>query len=223
MGKRFHSGKLGAGWRIASIAGVVPALAACLILAGCNNTQKQHIGDPLMGEYTPKGPNGQPMPAAPTKTGAATPFAPFTPGSTGSPAALANNTSLPGGKPLAIAQPNWALTNMPKGGSPTVVPVPRDNAAKTVVPAGGVAIGVPAGGGPNANPQPSESALIADLEKALKERGAMNLRHGPVPGGVLASCLVPQFSNPANLRYFEATAADAPAALRSLLEQVRKG
>lgn len=217
-------------------------------LVGCNSTQKQHVGDPLVGEFLPKGPNGEPMaPASPptkqtsaTKQSATThsgttpqPTPPQSPvGSIASNtnASMANNTSVAWGKPLNIPQqnqPNWTLTNNPKSGGPTVVPVPRDNATapSILVPAGGTT----GGKVENAAPGPFPAAMVsqgadpqvAELEKALKGRGAFNVRTTPAPGGVQASCLVSQFNNPSNLRFFEATAADAPSALRALLQQIQ--
>ncbi len=94
------------------------SLGLCVLpaLTGCTTTTPQtHSGDPLFGEYYPKGPNGQPMPPppAPTKTSAV--VLPYPSTNTGSTtAALASNSGLPGGRPLAINESNgasWALTN----------------------------------------------------------------------------------------------------------------
>src|SRR5687767_3653803 len=125
MNRRLQSGGRHEGYRPASPvrAGFArwPLLACFLAFAivapGCSTVQKQHSGDPLVGEYYPKAPNGNPLPPppAPGKTSSTSgPFPSAT--SANSTAAIAANTTLPGGKQLAIPQPNWMLTNNPKTG-----------------------------------------------------------------------------------------------------------
>jgi hypothetical protein len=144
--------------------GVLPALA------GCSTTSPTHSGDPLFGEYYPKGPNGQPMPPpnpAPHKT-TSTGVPPYpTVNSAGSTAAIANNTGLPGGRNLAINEnsgTNWALTNTSNTGTPAGVapatatpivrPIPRDTT-------GPVAVSIPVQpGNPAANSNPVTSANL---------------------------------------------------------------
>jgi hypothetical protein len=117
-------------------------------LVGCSSTPATHSGDPLFGEYYPKGPNGQPLPPpnpAQKTTSIGVPPYPAA-NSASSTAAIATNTSLPGGRPLAINEKNGlngSLTNTsaPAGvgiGTPIVQPIPRDTTGPvaTANPAG---------------------------------------------------------------------------------------
>jgi len=109
-------------------------------LNGCSSTSPHtHSGDPLFGEYYPKGPNGQPMPppsqGANKTTSLGVPPYPAA-NSASSTAAIAGNAALPGGRPLAINEKsgtNWALTNTSTtntpatgNGQPVVQPIPPD-------------------------------------------------------------------------------------------------
>jgi hypothetical protein len=111
------------------------------VIAGCNSAPHNHAGDPLFGEYYPKGPNGQPMPP-PTPSTQKTAAAGVPPypsnNSATSTAAIAGNTNLPGARNLSINEKTgtgWALTNStnsgaanvaPGTGTPVVQPIPRD-------------------------------------------------------------------------------------------------
>jgi hypothetical protein len=108
------------------------------ILTGCNNIAQNHTGDPLYGEYYPKGPNGQPMPppSAPARTSSLGGVPPYPASNTAtSTAALAGNVGLPGAKALAINDTSstpGTLTNtttpyVPAGNrAPIVQPIPRE-------------------------------------------------------------------------------------------------
>jgi hypothetical protein len=137
--------------------GLLPALV------GCSSAPHTHSGDPLFGEYYPKGPNGQPMPPANTSpnktTSAGVPPYPTT-NAASSTAAIAG---LSGGRPLAIDEKtgtNWTLTNttntppnVPAGnGSPIVQPVPRDTSGPVASNAGTPSNSPPAPVGNSANP-----------------------------------------------------------------------
>ena len=114
-------------------------------LIGCSTTPAPHSGDPLFGEYYPKGPNGQPLPPpnpAQKTTSIGVPPYPVT-NSASSTAAIATNTALPGGRPLAINEKNGlngSLTNtsgtVTAGvgiGTPIVQPIPRDTTGPVAV------------------------------------------------------------------------------------------
>ncbi|MCI0377479.1 MAG: hypothetical protein L0215_07730 [Gemmataceae bacterium] len=223
-----------------------------LILAGvgCNSTKPTHSGDPLFGEYYPKGPTGQQLPqqaaANPNKVGLSTPTA-----LTGnSPAAFANNTALPGANPLAIGEknaPDWTLTNTNKGGnpsiapmgsgiagdgptgSPKVMPVPRDPMANpgpsTMAPtAGGIlTTGSWSAEEKNADVPPLGAVSVDVLQSTLQARGVLGLKTEPVPEGVRVSCFAPQPDNPANLRYLETTAPDVATAFQALRQKLDSG
>ncbi len=206
-GPRIHSlvawSTLGLAW--------LPALAGCSTTAPAT-----HTGDPLYGEYYPKGPNGQPMPppATPHKTTSAAGVPPFPlANSSASTAAIANNTELPGGRPLAINEKggtNWALTNNPgsPARAPVVVPVPRDNTVPgpitqaapanlpgTIVAAGSWSSGpaTPVSSGPVA---PLGMVTPDVLQGTLQGKGAVGLKQETVPDGVRVSCYVPQHRQP---------------------------
>jgi hypothetical protein len=134
--KMLHASNLGSWYARFSL-----GLMMLPVIAGCNSAPHNHAGDPLFGEYYPKGPNGQPMPPpAPStqKTAAAgVPPYPLNNSAT-STAAIAGNTSLTGARNLSINEQTgagWALTNTansgaasaaPSTGTPVVQPIPRD-------------------------------------------------------------------------------------------------
>jgi len=206
-------------------------------LAGCNS-QPTHTGDPLIGDYVPKGPNGQPMP--PPNPGQKTSYVvppPPASNSATSVAALAGKTGLADGRPLAINEksgPNWTLTNtnnggnplMPRSGGPTVQPLPRETATPSVplVSAGAGNAGVVPASSWSTPGQPGlglpQAQSVDELQKALQTRGAGGFTQETIPGGVRVSCLVPNSSNPNSLRFLETTGPDATTALRALLAQI---
>ncbi len=118
------------------------------MLVGCSQTAQNHTGDPLYGEYYPKGPNGQPMPppSAPAKTSSlGVPPYPASNSAT-STAALAGNVGLPGARHLPSttrARIPGTLTNtaapyVPAGNrAPIVQPIPRDTTPTGSVTAAG--------------------------------------------------------------------------------------
>jgi hypothetical protein len=159
------------------------------LLAGCGSTSKTHAGDPLYGEFYPKGPGGQPMPPSnqsPNKTTSAVPPIPAS-NSAASTAALAGG--LPGGRSLAIGEnsgTNWALTStgsgvVPAGGAPggiipasgkapIVQPIPRDPGFMGPVTAGNPGMNsnpggavVAAGSWSSGTPAPSSTAPLPPL------------------------------------------------------------
>ncbi|MCI0640473.1 MAG: hypothetical protein L0Y72_05690 [Gemmataceae bacterium] len=229
--------------------GVIGLLHALILTGtGCNSTKPTHSGDPLFGEYYPKGPTGQQLPqqaaANQNKVGLSTPTA-----LTGnSPAAFANNTALPGASPLAIGEknaPDWTLTNTNKGGNPTaapmgsgsngptgspkVMPVPRDPTgnpgASSMAPAPGgiLTTGSWSAEENKANVPPLGAESVEVLQSTLQARGVLGLKTEPVPEGVRVSCFAPQPDNPANLRYLETTAPDVATALQALRQKLDSG
>lgn len=138
-------------------------------LAGCGTTPKTHSGDPLFGEYYPKGPNGQPMPpptpAASKTTALGVPPYP----SSNSATSTASLASLQGGRPLAIDEKsNWAFINNKANAAapaaahaPVVQPIPRD----TSVPTGPVTVA-------NPNP-PANQVTPATLTNAKNSSGGV--------------------------------------------------
>ena len=141
---------------------VFVGLGLAVPLAGCSTTPSTHSGDPLFGEYYPKGPNGQPMPApnpsAQKTTSLGVPPYP-TANSASSTAAIASNTTLPGERPLAINERNaaggtWTNTTtpaVPAGNStPVPQPIPRDTSGPVAV-----ANPVPPAPAPSVSPAPA--------------------------------------------------------------------
>jgi hypothetical protein len=127
---------------------ILLGLILTVALAGCTTTPATHSGDPLFGEYYPKGPNGQPMPpptpGANKTTALGVPPYPSSNSAT-STAALA---SLSGGRPLAIDEKNnWAFINSTNANTatpaaahaPVVQPIPRETSA----PNGPIAVANP--------------------------------------------------------------------------------
>ena len=236
MNRKPQPGNLGTGgprgWRV-----WLPFGLFLLATAGCN-TPKSHSGDPLFGEYYPKGPNGQPMP--PPSQGAKTTSA--APGSgvpaypannsASSTASIAANSNLPGGRSLAINEtqpPNWTLTNTsnsngprPSAG-PVVQPIPRETPGPGQVNAGNNGI-IRTGSWSNnqqGNPVPPMGATTPEvLQGTLQARGAVGLKQENVPEGVRVSCFVPSPANRANFRYLETTGRDSVTALQALLVQI---
>lgn len=218
------------------------------LLTGCNTPAKTHSGDPLFGEFYPKGPGGQPLPPAgqPSAQGKTPVLGVPVANSASSNAAIANNTNLPGARPLAINEnaPNWTLTNTsntnpaqngnaPKGNGPTVQPLPRDNTSApgqvTALEQGGIqrtgswSAGATsaAPGEPTVRPvSAADDASVDELRRTLQAKGAVGLTQEPAPDGVTVSCFVPHPSNPNHLRFFETTAADQATALRALVQQI---
>jgi hypothetical protein len=152
MNKRRKPAKMS---RASKHAGLGAGACVALLLStlcGCQGSPKTHSGDPLFGEYYPKGANGQPMPppVPPAQKTSAVGVPPYpAANSAGSTAAIAANTDaagLPGGRNLAINEksaPTWTLTNnngtgatasAPGTRTPVVQPIPRDTAAPAVTP-----------------------------------------------------------------------------------------
>lgn len=200
----------------------------CGWLAGCNSLGSNQnsgpvMGDPLKGEF---GPRGVPPPKTPTpykKTSAGLEAVPPIPSanSAGSTAALAGNTGLKGGRPLWIG--DGLARNDPARGmvaangvalrrpEPIVQEVPLDGPRPGPVP--NVVQPV---GGTNTGPAPSYDQLQAQL----RDRGVIFQKVDPVPEGVKVSCIVPNRANPMVNRCLEATARDYAAAVQALIQQV---
>jgi hypothetical protein len=138
-----------------------------LALTGCTTAPTTHAGDPLFGEYYPKGPNGQPMPpptpGANKSTALGVPPYPSSNSAT-STAALA---SLSGGRSLAIDEKNnWAFINPTNAATPAAIrapvvqPIPRDVTA----PSGPVAA---------TNPSPTNSVTPVNLANTANPPGTV--------------------------------------------------
>jgi hypothetical protein len=213
----------------------VIGLALVSGLAGCTSTPQTHAGDPLFGEYYPKGPNGQPMPPPNSGVNKTTSgVLPVPPASSAtSTAAIANNTALPGGRALAINEKNgvdWTLTGNPNNNTtpaqptanhpPIVQPVPQDPSYSAPINATSnqsTGNAVPAG----TAPAPPMGMVTTDVLLAtLQGKGAVGLKQEAVPDGVRVSCYVPQAGNPSNLRYMETVARDYPTGLQAILQQI---
>jgi len=213
-------------------------LGAC----GCGATNKNK-GDPLLGEFGPKG-EVKPPPAK-TSSNQVPPIPTATAGI--NTANLAAGT-LPGGRNLAISQPQTNPDNGPNSltsGSkenanavlskpePVVQPVPRDNNNIPVVPA--------SNWDKSQQPPPPDPLLTqqtnpanplspgqvppgqqpADpLQSQLKARGVAWQRAENVAGGVKFSCIVPNPQNPQVSRAYEAIGPDYPAAVRAVLWEI---
>jgi hypothetical protein len=121
---------------------VTLGLGSLPLITGCSHTAQNHTGDPLYGEYYPKGPNGQPMPPPSTPTKTSSLGVPPYPASNSGTSTAALAVGLPGSKALAINDTNTTnvpatLTNgngvapyVPAGNRPPLVqPIPRDTAA----------------------------------------------------------------------------------------------
>ncbi len=220
--------------------GLIMTVAA----SGCTTTPTTHSGDPLFGEYYPKGPNGQPMPP-PTpganKT-AAVGVPPYP--SSNSATSTAALAGLSGGRSLAIDEKNnWAFINPanaatpPANRAPVVQPIPREtpahsgpvaatspaptNAATAVSLANPPGSVIPAGSwstpSPAATPAtpPPMGVLTPEvLQGTLQSKGAINIKQETVADGVRVSCYVPQRSNPSNLVYLETVARDYVSGLQ---------
>jgi hypothetical protein len=217
------------------LAWVCVALLFLPLAVGCQAPQT-HTGDPLLNEYYPKAPTGQPLPP-PTKTTSAVPPYPSN-NSAASTAAIAANTALPGGRNLAINDKtgtNWMLTNTSNSGAgnpPIVQPIPRDatfsgpitqssalSTPGTVITTGSWTSATPAP--PAAGPLPPLGTVTPEiLQATLQGKGALGLKQENVADGLRVSCYVPQRSNPGNFRYLETTARDYSTALQALLQQV---
>jgi hypothetical protein len=150
MSKTSKPDKLARASRYKSLcAWAVIGLGCLPFITGCTTTHPQtHSGDPLFGEYYPKGPNGQPMPPPPPPNKTTSLGVPPYPSanSASSTASLAANTNLPGGRNLAIDQTsgtNWTLTNTNNTANPAVAswpvvqPVPRDTSVPGPVASNG--------------------------------------------------------------------------------------
>jgi hypothetical protein len=217
-------------------------LAAC----GCSTTNKNK-GDPLMGEFGPKG-EVKP-PATKTSSNQVPPIPTASSGVNNSNLAAG---TLPGSRNLAITQPQanadpgpGSLTAGSKDNAnavlarpePVIQPVPRD-IQSSVVPASNwdkgqkppqsdplltqqPPAGPPPGQQPAAvNPLPPGQPPADPLQVQLKSRGVSWQRAENVAGGVKFSCLVPNPQNPQVSRAYEAIGPDYPAAVRAVLWEI---
>jgi hypothetical protein len=183
-------------------------------LAGCS-TSGQRAGDPLVGEIHPNyaapyanTPPNNPQP--PTKTASD----PLIPGPT-APQVSANTvsqTSLQGGRPLAIEQtaayPGSSTGFAPTfGGQPTVVTLQNDVASTS-------SYSPPAPS--NAPPQQTTDILLAQL----RSRGVQWQKQDIVPEGIRFTCIVPNRNNPESMQIYEATARDYATAVQAVLVKI---
>jgi len=200
---------------------------------GCSTTNKTK-GDPLMGEF---GPKGEVKPPATKTSSNQVPPIP-TAGNGISTANLAAG-NLPGSQNLAIGQPQPSPDKGPgslTAGSkdqanavltPIVQPVPKDNSP--VVPATNWDKGQqpppPAGLATQQQPAavvppPPGQAPVDPLQGQLKAHGVTWQRAENVAGGVKFTCLVPNPQNPQVSRAYEAIGPDYPAAVRAVLWEI---
>jgi hypothetical protein len=209
---------------------------AFLGVCGCTAASKNK-GDPLLGEFGPKGEVKTP----PTKT-SSNQVPPIPTATTGINTANLAAGTLPGSRNLAISQPQSNAENGPNSltaGSkenanavlsrpePVVEPVPRDNINIPVVPASNWDKSQqPPPPDPlltqqtnPANPPPGQQPADP-LQGQLKARGVTWQRAENVAGGVKFSCIVPNPQNPQVSRAYEAIGPDYPAAVRAVLWEI---
>jgi hypothetical protein len=225
-------------------AGMKPAARRCVLLCLCSlallgavgcSAANKNKGDPLMGEFGPKGEGAK---APPTKT-SSNQVPPIPTASYGvSTANLAAGT-LPGSRNLAISDPQpapnsgpGALTAGTKDSAnavlsvppPAVQAVPRDSSP--VVPAT-FDKGQPPPPDPlltqqpaPVSPPPPGQGPADPLQGQLKAHGVTWQRAENVPGGVKFTCIVPNPQNPQVSRAYEAIGPDYPAAVRAVLWEI---
>ena len=185
------------GWRRSAcvLCPLVPALS--IMLAGCSTTPTTHSGDPLFGEYYPKGPNGQPMPPPTPAAGKTTSLGVPPYPSSNSATSTASLASLSGGRPLAIDEKNnWAFINnnktntaAPATHAPVVQPIPRD----TNAPTGPVAATKPSP--PTNQVTPATLTSAANPSGSVVAAGSWSTAApapaaGPTPMGVLTPAIL---------------------------------
>jgi hypothetical protein len=191
------------------------------VLAGCNSLgmnakQGPVMGDPLLGEFGPKG-----VPPAKTLTPyqktSAGPVPPIpTANSATSTAALA------GGRPLSINGGGFAAASQPAGtltGSggiilrpPEAIPSVQEVPLDTHRPGGNT--GLPA------STWNSQIPSYQQLQDQLRARGVTFQKADPVADGVKLTCIVPNRLNPQVNRFYEATARDYAAAVQAVVQQI---
>jgi hypothetical protein len=207
---------------------------AFLCACGCSTTNKNK-GDPLLGEFGPKGDA-----KAPAKT-SSNQVPPIPTASFGINNAVLAAGPFPGGRTLAINEPQpnpqigpGALTAGAKDNpvlnnpQPVVQAVPKDNTP--VVPAATWNNGQPPPP-PLSNPQLTQQTSPANplpgqppppdpLQAQLKAHGVAWQRAENVPGGVRVTCIVPNPQNQQISRTYEAIGPDYPAAARAVLWEI---
>lgn len=187
----------------------VLGVAAVVLAAGCSNTTPSNIkgGDPILGDG-PLMPKGTGTPGMPTGFGKPPAAPPKGSGST--PASLVGHTDVPtlnGSKPLAID--SWQRDVAGTSGGPKVTPVPLE---KPVTPRELL----PTGWSSTDKPGPSGGDPITRLE-AL---GAVGIRQEATIEGIKVACYVPGGAAPGSVRYLETTAANLPAAVEAIIQQI---
>jgi hypothetical protein len=218
-------------WRVVANVGLVCAVSlGWLIVPGCaalNDSRAVPGGDPLFGEKQVDRPPIGPTPPPQNRAGMTVPPAPTTTAAKSITSIIANppdplTTTRP---PLAIGDASTQTVGgwQPKNdgqttgaGGPTVqlltpqapgiqpVPLPTGNPLQPVP--------IHLGGGPNDTTQ-----LLA----TLKDRGMLWNTQQPVAGGVHFSCgIASSPQNPTLVHVYDATAADAAAAMSAVLQKI---
>jgi hypothetical protein len=214
-------------WRVVANVGLVCAVSlGWLIVPGCtslNDTRAKPGGDPLFGEKQVDRPPIGPTPPPQNRAGMTVPPAPTTTAAKSTAAIIANppdplTTTRP---PLAIGdastqtvggwQPKTAGQTSGAGGPTVQLQTPQSPGIQPVpLPVPVVPINL--GGGPNDTTQ---------LMAALKARGMIWNTEQPVAGGVHFSCgLAASPQNPTLIHVYDATAADAAAAMNAVLQKI---
>ncbi len=201
------STRLLAGWFVMS----------CLFAAGVGCKSADKKDDPLFGV---KPPTVNPVPPT-TGANLGTPNRGVPPipdnTSAGSTAALA---SLPGGKALAINNPQAPAPPPTSPTGPTVQPIPRDVPASTpnLLATGSWTPQTP--GMPTSLPAPSSGNFVDPQLAALQARGISNPKIENIPEGVRVTVLAPTRGTPDSLQLYTATAGDTAGAVQAILQQI---
>jgi hypothetical protein len=178
-----------------------------LFLTGCGGTARSGGNDPLVGggpalpAETARA-KEQPLPAVPA------------PSASTSPANLASGAvpALEGSRDLRIDGTESGRSRAPVTGASLTTPVPVGSGPGSLPP---VPV-VPMGGTP---PAPASSL---DLVRVLEQRGMQGFRleRNRETGQWRCTCSIPNAQNLAVKNTYDATAADAPAALQAIIDKI---
>jgi hypothetical protein len=208
---------------------------ALLPVGGCRSTGggPNKSGDPLVGEWVPKGFTAAPAPPRNTSKGGGVPPLPQAT-STSSTAAIAQGDPLPGSRPLRInngkGSDGWQRLPAEQERNPGQLTTGQGNPAGGVnlrrpepVPVApvGQAWQAPGGVVPTSTwPGTSTPSDYDQLQAQLKARGVAWQRLETLSDGYKFTCSVPNPEHPEFSRIYEASARDYRAAIHAALEQI---